>query len=136
MPTLERAWHVIYENGRSSQSSETRRDIANFAETAHATLTRIQRQLCRDAFVFKPAIGVPIRKKGKNSKRPLVVAPIESRIVQRAIHDVLLSIPAIQQYAENPYSFGGVRKKKGKDIAGVPEAIKAVLGAIEAGQDS
>ncbi len=129
--TLGRAWRVIYENGRSSQSCETRRDIAKFAETSDASLNRIQRQLNLNSFVFEPATGVAIQKKGKNSKRPLVVAPIESRIVQRAIHDVLLSIPEIQQYSENPHSFGGVKKKLGK--AGVPGAIEAVFGAIEAG---
>jgi retron-type reverse transcriptase len=133
MPTLGRAWHVIYENGRSSQSSETRRDTSRFAETAEASLNRIQRQLSKNAFAFEPATGVSIQKKGKHAKRPLVVAPIESRIVQRAIHDVLLSIPAIQRYAENPYSFGGVRKKLGTDIAGVPAAIETVLRAIGAG---
>ena len=129
--TLGRAWRVIYENGRSSQSSETRRDVAKFAETSDASLNRIQRQLNRKSFVFEPATGVPIQKKGKNSKRPLVVAPIESRIVQRAIHDVLLSIPEIQRYAENAFSFGGVKKNRGK--AGVPGAIEAVVQAIEAG---
>ena len=133
MPTLGRAWRVIYENGRSSQSSETRREVAAFAESAEANLNRIQRQLNMDAFNFKPAVGLPIQKKGKSSKRPLVIAPIESRIVQRAIHDVLLSIPEIQRYAENPYSFGGVRKKHGKDIAGVPAAVEAVLRSIGAG---
>ncbi len=122
---------MIYENARSSQSSETRRDVAKFAETSDASLNRIQRQLNLNSFVFEPATGVPIRKKGKNSKRPLVVAPIESRIVQRAIHDVLLSIPEIQRYAENPYSFGGVKKNRGR--AGVPGAIEAVVQAIEAG---
>jgi retron-type reverse transcriptase len=89
--------------------------------------------LSQNAFVFKPALGLPVRKKGKNSKRPLVIAPIESRIVQRAIHDVLLSIPRIQEYAANVYSFGGVRKKQGQEIAGVPAAIQAVLDAIGAG---
>ncbi|MGC2465977.1 MAG: reverse transcriptase domain-containing protein [Candidatus Acidiferrum sp.] len=84
-----------------------------------------------NSFVFQPATGVPIRKPGKHSKRPLVVAPIESRIVQRAVHDVLLSIPEIKRYAENQYSFGGVKKQFAK--AGVPGAIEAVIGAIETG---
>jgi RNA-directed DNA polymerase len=132
-PTLAGAWRVIHENGRSSQSAETRREIGQFAETAEVSLNRIQRQLSRNAFVFRPALGVRVQKKGKDSKRPLVVAPIESRIVQRAIHDVLLSIPRIQEYAGNPYSFGGVKKKRGQEIAGVPAAIEAVLGAIGAG---
>jgi len=129
--TLGNAWRVVYENGRSSQSTETRREISEFAKTHDASLARIQRQLNLNSFVFKPTVGIPIRKKGKSSKRPLVVAPIESRIVQRAIHDALLTIPEIQRYAENPYSFGGVKKKLAK--AGVPGAIEAVVGAIEAG---
>jgi RNA-directed DNA polymerase len=129
--TLGRAWRVIYENGRSSQSSDTRRDIAKFAETADVSLNRIQRQLSQSAFVFQPATGVPIRKPGKQSKRPLVVAPIESRIVQRAVHDVLLTISEIKRYAENQFSFGGVKKQIAK--AGVPGAIEAVIAAIETG---
>ena len=129
--TLGKAWRAIYENGRSSQSSETRRDILEFAETAEASLTRISRQLSLNSFVFAPALGVPIQKAGKRSKRPLVVAPIESRIVQRAIHDVLLSIPELKRCADNPFSFGGVKKQYAR--AGVPGAIQAVMGAIEAG---
>jgi len=133
MSVLGPAWRVIHENGNSSHSPETRREVAAFAENAEENLTRIQRQLNKNAFVFMPSRGIPIEKKGKGGKRPLVVAPVESRIVQRAILEVLLSVPEIRGYAENPYSFGGVRKKHGKQIAGVPAAVEAVLGAIEAG---
>jgi len=131
--TLGRAWRVIYENGRSSQSITTRREIEDFAVDAERRVTTIQRQLNRGAFDFEPAIGVAIPKKGKHAIRPLVIAPIESRIVQRAIHDVLLSVPAIRRYAENPYSFGGVKKQEGKSTAAVPAAIQAVLSAIGEG---
>ena len=61
--------------------------------------------------------------------RPLVLAPVESRIVQRAIHDALLTVPTILSYAENPHSFGGVKKRDGNSAA-VPAAISAVLSAI------
>lgn len=131
--TLDRAWRVICQNGRRSQSAETRREIERFAEDAHAHLAKIQRQLNRTAFKFQPAKGIPIAKKGNRGIRPLVVAPIASRIVQRAILDVLLTIPEIRRYAENPYSFGGIRKPKEDSIAAVPAAIQAVLNAIRCG---
>ncbi|HEV2194345.1 MAG TPA: reverse transcriptase domain-containing protein [Candidatus Acidoferrum sp.] len=79
-----------------------------------------------------PAIGVPAPKKGSGI-RPLVVAPIESRIVQRAIHDVLRDVPSIRQYTENPFSFGGVRKKHGNELGAVPAAIQAAVEAIRNG---
>jgi retron-type reverse transcriptase len=130
--TLGRAWRVICENGRSSHSIDTKREIEEFAQSAERRLTKIQRQLNRGAFRFRPAIGVAVPKKGKSSIRPLVIAPIESRIVQRAIHDVLLNVPAIRRYAENPYSFGGVRKRD-RTVASVKAAIQAVLEAIRGG---
>ena len=133
METLGRAWRVICENGRASQSSDTRREIEEFAATAEARLTKIRGQLDRGTFTFKPARGFPISKEGKKAIRPLVIAPVESRVVQRAIHDVLLTVPAICKYAENPYSFGGVKKAKGKSVAAVPAAIEAVLTAIGTG---
>jgi retron-type reverse transcriptase len=93
----------------------------------------MQRQLQREAFKFAKAKGVPIPKEGKTAFRPLVVAPIESRIVQRAILDVLLTVPAIKEKAVTPYSFGGVRKANEDDRAAVPAAIKAVLEAVGEG---
>jgi retron-type reverse transcriptase len=132
MATLGSAWAVIQRNGRSSRSVQTRREIEKFAPSAIVTLTKIQRQLDRRAFRFMPATGVAAAKKGNCGIRPLVIAPIESRIVQRAIHDVLLGVPAIVASAENPYSFGGVRKRRGEEFAAVPAAIKAVLEAIGA----
>jgi retron-type reverse transcriptase len=133
MSTLGAAWKVIHQNGRSSRSLETRREIEAFANVAVAKLTKMQRQLNRGSFSFAPAIGVPVPKKDGKSIRPLVLAPVESRIVQRSIHDVLLRVPAIARLAETPFSFGGVRKRNGKDIAAVPAAIEAVLGAIGEG---
>lgn len=133
MATLGRAWGVIHQNGRSSKSIGTRREIEQFASSAVAKLTRIQRQLNRGAFDFTPAIGIAVPKKDKRGVRPLVLAPIESRIVQRAIHDVLLRVPAILAVAETPYSFGGVRRRKAAEFAAVPAAIQAVLEAIRLG---
>ncbi|MBC8036934.1 MAG: RNA-dependent DNA polymerase [Rhizobiales bacterium] len=73
---------------------------------------------------------IPKDKKDKSNFRPLVVARVESRVVQRAIHDVLVTIPAIQKFVQTPFSFGGVKKVSGNKMAAVPAAIKAVLDAI------
>ncbi|HEY6464783.1 MAG TPA: reverse transcriptase domain-containing protein [Candidatus Acidoferrales bacterium] len=133
MDSLGRAWRVIHDNGRSSKSRQTREEIEEFSSKAESHLTRIQRKLSRNAFNFAPATGVEIRKKNNDGIRPLVVAPIESRIVQRAIHDVLLEVPAILKLAENPHSFGGVRKQQGKGRGAVPAAIEAVVEVIGSG---
>ena len=131
--TLGRAWRVICENGRSSRSITTRREIEEFSFDAESRLTKIQRQLNSGAFVFEPAKGVAIPKKGKNGIRPLVIAPIESRIVQRAVHDVLFRVPSIRRYADNPFSFGGVKKREGGALAAVPGAIRVVVDSIDNG---
>jgi retron-type reverse transcriptase len=131
--TLERAWRVIYENGRSSRSIETRREIRDFAANAAARITTLQRQLNRHTFKFMPAKGVAIPKEGKRGIRPLVIAPIESRIVQRAVHDVIMRVSAIREYIESDYSFGGVKKRNGSPLAAVPAAIQSVLASIGEG---
>ena len=124
---------MILANARSSQSADTRREIEEFALNSDAHLDRIQRQLNLGKFRFLPAQGVAIPKRDKGSVRPIVVAPIDSRIVQRAVHDVLLAVPAINALSKNPFSFGGVTKHKDSQLAAVPAAIAAVLSAIEGG---
>ena len=56
-------------------------------------------------------------------------SPIQTRVVQRAILEVLQSAPALEPYYKNPTSFGGI---KGKGL-GVPGAVKTVNEAVEAG---
>jgi len=133
--TIEAAWAAIRRNARTSKSLETKEEIAAFESELSTNLTRICRQLQKNNFVFKPARGIKIPKKDKASFRPLVVAKVESRIVQRAIHDVLVSLPAIEYFVRTPYSFGGIRKKKGEEdeLAAVPAAIGAVLSGIGGG---
>lgn len=129
---LHSAWLAIQRNARTSKSQDTRQEIANFASNLETNLGRIKRQLQRNSFVFLPAKGVkiPKDKKDKSKFRPLVVAKVESRVVQRAIHDVLVSVPAIQAYVKTPHSFGGIKKADEDDMAAVPAAIQEVLNAI------
>lgn len=55
-----------------------------------------------------PALGVPI-KRPKKTDRPIVIAPIQNRIVQRSILEVLQTQPSIQKYILVPTSYGGVK---------------------------
>jgi len=133
---LERAWRAIQENARSSKSDNVRREVEKFAENSGRRVHSICARLARGSFKFMPAKGIPIPKTdndGKRSKtsfRPIVLAPLESRIVQRSILEVLMSHKAMQKYVNTPHSFGGVRRQKGKEIAAVPAAVYAVLQAI------
>jgi retron-type reverse transcriptase len=130
--TLSTAWLAIQRNARTSKSETTKNEIEEFAANLQNNLKRIHLELRRNTFKFPPAKGVkiPKDKRNKNNFRPLVVAKVESRIVQRAIHDVLVTIPAIQKFVHTPYSFGGVKKRDDDELAAVPAAIKAVIDAI------
>ena len=129
--TLSDAWTAVRRNGRVSKSERTREEIAAFESDALVNLRRIQGQLQNGRFTFQKSIGKPILKKNKKSIRPLVISPVVSRIVQRAIHEVLADLPTLQPYVRTPYSFGGIRKEKGTDkLSAVPAAIQSVLDAI------
>lgn len=138
--SLEKAWNVIRTNGRASKSETVRRDIEAFADDAEKQLRSIQRRLIRGTFVFPPARGIPIPK-ASGGIRPIVLAPVESRIVQRAILDQLQALPALQRYFINPHSFGGIRRsQKGRrsstldpGTAAVPGAVAACINAISNG---
>jgi len=130
LKTLGKAWSAVRKNARLSKTEETRNEAARFEADAIEHIGRIQRQLQSNSFKFLPALGKKIPKKNKTSFRPLVIAPLESRIVQRAVHDVLVAIPPIQKYVKTPHSFGGVRKNADEKLAAVPAAIEAVLMAI------
>jgi retron-type reverse transcriptase len=129
------AWLAIKRNARTSKSQDTKDEVAAFEANLSTNLRRIIRELQKRKFVFPPARGIKIPKndQDKSNFRPLVVAKVESRIVQRAIHDVLVSVPTIQKFVNTPYSFGGIKKKSDDDMAAVPAAIHAVLDAIGSG---
>lgn len=141
---LENAWSVIQRNGRSSKSEHVRLELEDFAEEAPTKLRSLKGRLARGSFKFGPAKGVPIPKlDGKGMKtgkiRPIVLAPVESRIVQRAILNVLLEVPTLKPFIQTPYSFGGIRGERGSQkekgarsdsVSAVPAAIRAVLDEI------
>ncbi len=126
--TIWRAWSVVLENGRTSKSARTRAEIAAFAADAPKLIQKIAWSLPRGRYRFEPAHGVAIPKKNKKDKRPVVMAPISNRIVQRAVLDVVQSIPAIKEKLKRGRNFGGI------EGVGVPKAIKeAYLASRAAG---
>src|SRR5207248_2228395 len=84
---LEKSWSSVYGNGRVSKSDAGREKLAKFAENASANLRSLQHRLSRGTFSFGKAKGVPLPKYDAGGRRtgkirPIVLAPIESRIVQ------------------------------------------------------
>lgn len=138
-PNLEASWHVIRENGRTSKSATVKREIEQFHDDATRNVERLYRRLQRDEFQFPKAKGIPLPKgmnadgSKKSGIRPIVLASVESRIVQRAILNVLTDLPALEPYILNPHSFGGMRKMEKRPQSAVPAAIQATLDAIGAG---
>lgn len=124
---LDAAWRRVRDNGRLSKSKDTQKLIARFTENQHRNLSRIARQLSEHRFQFLPQTGIA-KKRGKKKPRPLVVAPLENRIVQRAILDALQDdVPAVQQVLDTPTSIGGIPER------GTRHAIALVTAAIKGG---
>ncbi len=132
--TLEAAWRAIEGNGRFSTSVTVRSEIDQFRENSGTKLRSLSYRLSRESFVFPAAKGIPIPKlkdgKRTGDIRPIVLADVESRIVQRAILDVLTATPELQKFFENPHSFGGLRRRENAEHSGVLGAISSSLRAI------
>nr|USU33071.1 reverse transcriptase/maturase family protein [Methylobacterium sp. OTU13CASTA1] len=127
---------MIEDNGRFSKSETVRSEIENFRDRATLKLRSLSDKLRRGTFRFPPARAVPIPKGDKKDRgnfRPIVLATVEARIVQRSILGVLTGIPELQPFFRNPNSFGGIRKAEGQELAAVPAAIQEVLAAIGKG---
>lgn len=125
---LHRAWQQIYENGLQSDSKDTRGEVRAFKEDERSNIDRIYRQILNKKFTFKGNRGVTLGKK----KRPIVLAPVESRVVQRAILDVLQDEPGIQKFLRSSGSYGAIKSFKDQE-KGVPAAIKDIVQTIKNG---
>jgi RNA-directed DNA polymerase len=143
--TIENAWRVIQENARTSSSKIVCKEIDDFSEDVGGNIRSLCFRLSRKRFEFGQSLGIPIPKLNAHGQktqrfRPIVLAPVEARIVQRAVLDVLMDVKPLGRYIQTPYSFGGLRKTKTAEPqhkkdnpSAVPAAIKAVLTAIEGG---
>lgn len=122
---LDAAWRQVRANSERSQSAEIREESKVFEKTTSSSLKSIQTRLSRKSFVFKPAKGITIRRKGK-TPRPIVVAPVESRIVQRALLNIVQEVPAIKSELTAGFNFGGVPGHGFGVPAAVAKAIRAM----------
>lgn len=137
---LMRAWLNVKPRVESSSDETVRKSAASFAANPDLEIARLQRRLRSGTFVFEPQKAVLKRKKvpaGAKPKppRPIVVAPVLSRIVQRSILDVCQTqdpqvtrrLGEIPKMLATPTSVGGLPRK------GVPEGIELIAGAIASG---
>tara|TARA_B100002003_G_C14129207_1_gene543181 strand:- start:951 stop:2126 length:1176 start_codon:yes stop_codon:yes gene_type:complete len=95
-----------------SSSDEIRREAEDFESRLPDSLINIQRALSKQAFIFLQQTGVAQKKPGGKS-RPLVLAPIPNRIVQRAILDVLQRrVRFVKRVLGTATSYGGIPEKR------------------------
>jgi hypothetical protein len=125
---LERSFKKVREHAAKSPSRETRQALAEFEKDQIDSLRKLQKRLAQPDFAFYKQRGIAKPKKNSSDYRPLVVAPFEDRIIQRAILEVLTTyVSAVKKVMSTETSLGGIPG------CGVESAIKLVVNAIEQG---
>jgi RNA-directed DNA polymerase len=139
---LRIAWSKVRTSGLSSESSQTKQDTRRFEKDWPSGLAKIQRRLQRNEFVFDGEKGVPLSKgPSKSGLRPIVLAPIENRIVRRAILEVLQGygaaddpprrrwngFPQVLAVMNTRTSIGGIPER------GVPHGLALIDQAVASG---
>ena len=110
MAVLVNAWKRVRENGLASKRPQTVDEIKAFDRESHRLLPSIQSHLQKNRFAFAPQVGVLLPRPGKKP-RPIVIAAVTNRIVQRAILDVLQTTDEICELLTTPTSFGGIAER-------------------------
>lgn len=135
--TLFSAWQHVRSRARKSKSREIRAAAEDFEQTSPQRLRSIQSRLVKGRYSFPAAEGI-LKDKNKREKqgkkpRPIVLADIESRTVQRALLQCLQPPPTSKLYPHlkilreinnSKVNYGGTPK------GGVPKALKDVLNAL------
>ena len=124
--SLWAAWRHVFKASLKSASDENREVAWQFDAHAANQIDRIQRQLREDRFKFAPARGIPKKRKGKKP-RPIINAPLETKIVQRSILCVVQEIPTVRDAIRNAASFGALEGRS------VRHAMEAIVRAMNAG---
>ena len=125
MESLFKAWKTVHASGSQSPSFEIRADIDAYSGNLFKNFNKLQRQLRRGSFSFSPVKGVLLQK-GKG-KRPIGIARVDDRILQRAMLETLMTVNALKFAINNPNSFGG------NECGGVIKAISVLNEKIRAG---
>ena len=124
--TLYGAWRKVRSSAIFSSSDEIKREAEDFESRLPDSLIDIQRALSKQAFIFLQQTGVAQKKPGGKS-RPLVLAPIPNRVVQRAILDVLQRrVRFVKRVLGTSTSYGGIPEKRvATAISDAREAMRA-----------
>jgi RNA-directed DNA polymerase len=85
---LEKAWRDISLSARPLSHGISEQTIQDFRANSKNLLEEIRRELLSNTYQFNPLRAVTIDKKG-GKKRPLRIADVRDRVVQRAITRVL-----------------------------------------------
>jgi hypothetical protein len=111
MNVLVGAWHAIRRNAETSKTRSTKEAAREYGRDLPRNLRKLQDRL-RRGYKFEQAYGAtPPKGAWKQGKRPIVVAPLPDRIVQRAILDVLQEaeeLTGVQSVLATPTSIGGI----------------------------
>jgi hypothetical protein len=140
--TLHRSWAAVKQSGLSSPSEATVRDINRYDDNWLRNLEQVSKRLRAGTFRFDGEQGITIPKGKGKGLRPLVMAPIDNRIVRRAILEVLQGygsdatpsrrswpgVPAIRRVMETKTSVGGIRAR------GVPHGLSLIDEAVRNGK--
>ena len=113
---LNKAWRIVCKSALNSQSSKIVAQAKAFDQDSIRNLRRIESALKAGSFVFDGVYARLLPREGKNP-RPLAVAKIEARIVQRGIHDILLKNHGIKRLVKpvgKRNSFGGIKSESTK----------------------
>ncbi|TYO65099.1 hypothetical protein FXV83_18035 [Bradyrhizobium hipponense] len=139
---LHRSWAAVKQSGLSSPSETTVGAIKSYDENWLNNVEQISKRLRNSTFAFDGEKGITIPKGKGKGFRPLVMAPIDNRIVRRAILEVLQGfgsdtsparkrwpgVPAVKQVMETRTSVGGVKNR------GVPHGLSLIDDAVRSGK--
>lgn len=123
MENLERAVEKVAE-GKSPKKPDGRR-CRQYAEQSAQRLPALQRSIRNGEYQPKPAARVWIPKLGSQELRPLGIAPVENRVVEMAIRNVIEPIFE-HQFAEQSYGFRPGR--------GAKQALRRVQALLDQGK--
>lgn len=132
---LFRAWVHVRARARKSPSRTIRNAAEEFEHSSHKSLRSIQSRIAAKTYKFSSSEGV-LKKRAGKEPRPIVLADIESRIVQRALLQCLQPpehsplnqhLKTLISINNSDVNFGGTPN------GGVPKAIKLVMRSLNEG---
>jgi len=110
--------------GKSEKKADGKR-CRRYAETRHRRLPGLQEKLKKGEYQPEPARRVWIPKMGSKELRPLGVPPVENRVVEMALRNVIEPIFE-NEFAEHSYGF---RPKRG-----AKDALRRVVQLLQQGK--